>query len=57
MLLPALALLAAVMRAPLRWAWVAIGAAFLLGMTVRWQVWLDGMTGQAWLHHYDKYIY
>ena len=57
MLLPALALLATVIRAPLRWAWLAIGAAFLVGMAVRWQVWLDGMTGKAWLHHYYKYIY
>lgn len=57
MLLPALALLATVIRAPLRWAWLAIGAAFLVGMTVRWQIWLDGMTGKAWLHHYYKYIY
>jgi peptidoglycan/LPS O-acetylase OafA/YrhL len=57
MLLPALALAATVIRAPLRWAWLAIGAAFLVGMAVRWQVWLDGMTGEAWLHHYYKYIY
>lgn len=57
MLLPALALLATVIRAPLRWAWLAIGAAFLVGMAVRWQVWLDGMTGKTWLHHYYKYIY
>jgi hypothetical protein len=54
MLLPALALLAAVTRAPLRWAWLAIDVAFLVGMAVRWQVWLDGMT---WLHHYYKYIH
>ena len=26
-------------------------------MAVRWQIWLDGMTGKAWLHHYYKYIY
>lgn len=57
MLLPALALLAAVIRAPLRWAWLAIGTAFLVGMVVRWQIRLDGMTGKAWLHHYYKYIY
>jgi peptidoglycan/LPS O-acetylase OafA/YrhL len=57
MLLPALALFGAMMKIPLRWAWVAIGAAFLLGMTVRCQIWLDGMTGKDWLHHYYKYIY
>lgn len=60
-LLPALALLGAAfggaLRAPLRWAWIAIGAAFVLGMAMRWQVWLDGMRGPGWLHHYYKYIY
>jgi peptidoglycan/LPS O-acetylase OafA/YrhL len=60
-LLPALALLGAMLRPflrqPMRWAWIALGAAFALGMAVRWQVWLDVMRGPRWLHHYYKYIY
>jgi peptidoglycan/LPS O-acetylase OafA/YrhL len=60
-LLPALALLGAILRPslrePMRLAWIAIGAAFALGMAVRWQVWLDGMRGPGWLHHYYQYIY
>jgi len=44
----------------LRWAWLAIGAAFIAGMAIRWQVWLDGPHGpgaRGWLHYYYKYIY
>jgi len=57
MLLPALALLGAAWRAPMRWAWLAIGAAFAAGMAVRWQIWADGMHRPDWLHHYYKYVY
>jgi peptidoglycan/LPS O-acetylase OafA/YrhL len=63
MLLPALALFGTALgrnslhRQSLRWAWLAIGAAFLAGMAVRWQVWLDMPTGAGSLHYYYKYIY
>ena len=71
-LLPAIVLLAAVLqtkvcraslrrasprRASLRWAWLAIGAAFAAGMLVRWQVWQEGMGRADWLHYYYKYVY
>jgi len=57
MLLPALAVLGAALRGPRRWAWLAIAAAFALGMATRWQVWLDGPKGDGWLHYYYKYVY
>jgi len=57
MLLPALALLGAALRGPRRWAWLAIAAAFALGMATRWQVWLDGPKGDAWLRYYYQYVY
>jgi peptidoglycan/LPS O-acetylase OafA/YrhL len=55
MLLPALAVIGAGLH--LRWAWLAIGAAFLAGMAVRWQVWLELPHGADRLHHYYKTIY
>jgi len=57
MLLPALALFGAALRLRMHWAWLAIGAAFLAGMAVRWQVWLDMPKGAGSLHYYYKYIY
>jgi peptidoglycan/LPS O-acetylase OafA/YrhL len=57
LLLPALALLGAALRLPLVWAWIAIGAAFLAGMAVRWQAWSDMPQGAGALHHYYKTIY
>lgn len=57
MLLPALAVLGAALRGPRRWAWLAIASAFALGMATRWQVWLDGPTGEGSLHYYYKYVY
>jgi len=61
MLLPALALVGAALGAArgvsIRWAWLAIGAAFVAGMAVRWQVWLDMPKGAGALHYYYKYIY
>lgn len=57
MLLPALAMLGAVLRGPRRGAWLAIAAAFALGMATRWQIWLDGPQGEGALHYYYKYVY
>jgi len=57
LLLPALVLLAAALRARRRLAWTAIGAAFGLGMAVRWQVWSAMPAGEGALHHYYKFIY
>ncbi len=53
MLLPALALLLAVLRLPLRWAWGVVALAFAAGMAVRYQVW-NTVYEQGW---YYKYIY
>ena len=56
LLLPALALLLAALRLPLRWTWGVVGLAFVTGMAVRYLVWTElvGVTGQT---SYFKYIY
>ncbi len=57
-LLPAAALSIAALRGSLRWAWVAIAAAFIMGMAVRGWLWHDLVDGQPrgqWA--YFKYIY
>ena len=58
MLLPALALGIASLRKSLRWAWVAIGLAFVAGMVIRYLVW-DGFVAQSRQPGMDyfKYIY
>jgi peptidoglycan/LPS O-acetylase OafA/YrhL len=58
MVLPAAALVAAAMRGPIGWAWLAIGAAFVAGMLTRAVIWQDVVEGQRyWSHQYYKYIY
>ncbi len=56
--LPAAALLAASLRASLRWAWLALGLALAAGMLVRAHVWLDVVGGDPhWLNHFYRDIY
>jgi peptidoglycan/LPS O-acetylase OafA/YrhL len=57
LLLPALAMLGAAIKGAVHWAWAAIAIAFVAGMAVRWQVWLDAPQGPGRLHYYYKYIY
>jgi peptidoglycan/LPS O-acetylase OafA/YrhL len=57
LLLPALILLGTAIGATSRRIWIAIGAAFGLGMAVRWQIWAGMPQGEGMLHHYYKYIY
>ena len=58
MLLPALALAIASMQRSLRWAWVAIGLAFVAGMVIRYVVW-DELVAHSRQPgtSYFKYIY
>jgi len=57
-LLPAVALLIAAIRGSLRWAWAAVAAAFLMGVSVRWWLWQDVVDGQVRAQWgYFKYIY
>lgn len=57
-LLPALALLLASMRRSLRWAWVAVALAFVIGMAVRATLWQELVDGNARASaNYFKYIY
>jgi peptidoglycan/LPS O-acetylase OafA/YrhL len=54
MLLPALALLAAMRRLSLRWTWAMVALAFVAGMAVRYLVW-NALVGET--RDYYKYIY
>ena len=57
-LLPALALLLASVRRSLRWAWVAVALAFVIGMAVRATLWQELVDGNARASaNYFKYIY
>lgn len=58
MLLPALALGLASLRRSLRWAWAAVGLAFVAGMAIRYLVWSDLMahSRQPGMDYF-KYIY
>ncbi|MES2017176.1 MAG: acyltransferase [Pseudomonadota bacterium] len=53
MLLPALALLLAALRWPLRWTWALVALTFAAGMAIRYQLW-NTYVGEG---GYFKYIY
>ncbi|MDB5933015.1 MAG: acyltransferase [Massilia sp.] len=58
LLLPACALLIAMGRRSLRWAWGAVIVAFAAGLLVRGVLWTELVDGAARpLNHYYKYIY
>ena len=57
LLLPALALLIASVRRSLRWAWVAVGFAFVAGMVIRYLLWNEHVAQSASGSPYFKYIY
>lgn len=56
-LLPALALLAVFLKAPLRLAWAAIALAFIAGMLIRADLWQEMAAQDHRLYFYFKYIY
>lgn len=57
-LLPAVALGIAPLRQSLRWAWVAVGAAFVAGMAIRYALWNDYVADSArGGTDYYRYIY
>jgi peptidoglycan/LPS O-acetylase OafA/YrhL len=60
MLLPACALLVLALGrwgAGRRWVWAAFALAFVAGMAVRADTWLQGQGAGNWLHYYYKHIY